>query len=397
VTRPPAGDEGLRRHFLLDPGTVFLNHGSFGACPAEVLQAQHVLQLEMERNPVEFLGRRSAARLGAARDRLAAFLAARPEDLVFVTNSTTAVNVVARSLDLGPGDEIVTTDHEYGACDATWEWVAGRAGARLVRAEIPLPFDRGSFADRLFAAVTRRTRLISLSHITSGTALVFPVAEVCRRARAAGIPTLVDGAHAPGQVELDLAALGADFYAGNCHKWLCAPKGAAFLWARPEHHARLDPPVVSWGLAGDFAAHPAIAAVTGTTELERRLLWQGTRDITPFLAVPAALAFLERIAWPALRTERHGLVVETRDRVDAVTGLEPIAPPDDLALMAAIALPECDGERLQLALRERHRIEVPVTGQGGRRFLRVACHAYTTRRDADALVAAASELLAPGR
>ncbi|MBE2244171.1 MAG: aminotransferase class V-fold PLP-dependent enzyme, partial [Burkholderiaceae bacterium] len=207
----------MRDLFLLDPGVVFLNHGSFGACPREVLAAQRRWQDEMERNPVEFLGRRSAALLRDAREALGGFVGADASDLVFVPNATTAVNIVARSLDLQPGDEVLATDHEYGACDATWQRVCAERGTTYRRATIALPFDRGRFVEHVLAHAGPRTRLVFASHIASTTALVFPVAELCAAARERGLLTLIDGAHAPGQIDVDLAALGADFYAANLH------------------------------------------------------------------------------------------------------------------------------------------------------------------------------------
>jgi isopenicillin-N epimerase len=380
----------MRELFLLDPGIVFLNHGSFGACPAEVLAAQQAWQREMERNPVEFLARRSAALLAESRARLAEYLGAHPENLVYLANATTAVNTVAHSLDLRPGDEVLTTDHEYGACEATWEHACRRADARLVRAVIPLPFRAGELVDRLLARTTERTRLVFLSHVTSTTALIFPVAEACRAARERGILTFVDGAHAPGQLSLSLETIGADFYAGNCHKWLCAPKGCGFLHVRPEHHDRLDGLVVSWGTCGDGEEH---ASYTGSTVLERRHQWQGTRDISAFLAVPAAIDFQRRHDWERVRLEGHALARETRERVVALTGLPAICGDDDFAQMAAIALPPCEPEELRRTLFELFRIEVPVTTHTGRPFLRPAFQAYNSRSDADALLAALEHVL----
>ncbi len=380
----------LRDHFLLGPGIVFLNHGSFGACPAEVLEAQHAVAREMEGNPVEFLARRSAALLADARARLAGYLGARPADLVFVTNATTGVNAVARSLALAAGDEVLATDHEYGACDAAWEWACARAGAHYIRAEIPLPFERGGFADRVLAAVTARTRLIFLSHVASGTALIFPLGEVCRRARERGVPTLIDGAHAPGHIRLALDELGADFYTGNCHKWLCAPKGTGFLHVRPERHALLDGVVIGWGYAPQRGDDGELASYAGSSLLERRHQWQGTRDISAFLAVPVAIDFLERHDWDRVRGACHALAVETRNRLDGLTGLAPICADDDFAQMVAVALPPCEAGALRARLYERHRIEVAVTSHGGRNYLRVSFQGYNTQLDAAAIVAALS-------
>ncbi|KPF42330.1 aminotransferase class V [beta proteobacterium AAP121] len=385
----------MRDHFLLDPDIHFLNHGSFGACPKPVFEALQHWQLAMERNPVEFLGRRSAALLRAARERLAAHLGANADDLVFVPNATTGVNTVAQSLALQPGDEILTTDHEYGACDATWRHVCQRTGAIYRRVEIPLPFEAGEFADRLLAAVTPRTRLIFVSHLTSTTALIFPLAALCAAARERGIATLVDGAHAPGQIDLDLDALGADFYTGNCHKWLCAPKGAAFLHVRPERQREVHAPVVSWGyVAGEDGAantsasaggHTGFDAYAGRTLLERRLQWQGTRDIAAWLSVPAALDFLATHGWPAHRATSHQRALALQARVLARNGLPPIARDADFGQMVPIPVRSTDPEGLRARLFEQHRIEVPVTQHTGRVFVRVSVQAYTLDRELQAL------------
>jgi len=378
----------MRELFLLNPDIVFLNHGSFGACPAEVFAAYQRWQLEIERNPVELLGRRSAALLEASRAALGAYLHASPEDLVYVSNATTGVNTVARSIPLGPGDEILTTDHEYGACDNAWEQVCGRTGARIVRRHIPLPFEPGIFADLLWEGVSPRTRLITLSAITSSTALIFPVAEVCRRARAAGIPTLIDGAHVPGHIPLDLEALGSDFYVGNCHKWLCAPKGAGFLHARPEHHEMLEGLVVSWGYSSEISGHTGFEGYTGSSLFIRRHQWQGTRDISAFLTVPDAIAFQERHGWGEVRRRCHALAAETLARVCAVTGLDPISTDASFGQMVAIPVPSCNPEALKDTLFDRYRIEVPVTSFEDRLFVRAAFQGYNTPGDADALVEA---------
>ncbi len=383
----------LRDQFLLDPGVVFLNHGSFGACPRQVLDALQGWQREMERNPVEFLARRSADLLAEARGSLGAFLGANPEHLSFVPNATHAVNTVARSLRFAEGEEVLTTDHEYGACDNTWDFVAARTGARVVRTEIPLPFRASEFTDRVWNGVTGRTRLIFLSHITSTTALLFPIAEVCARARKAGILTLIDGAHAPGQIDLDLDALGADFYTGNCHKWMCAPKGSAFLHARPEHHALLDAPAVSWGYSDGTGGHTGFEAFTGSTRLERRLQWQGTRDLSAFLSVPAALEFLSGVRWRERREGAHRLAVQAMEACTDRFGGEPLARPEDIAQMAPLQVPHGDPELLRRTLFERHRIEVPVTTHKGRVFVRVSAAIYTTAADVEALLRALQAII----
>lgn len=378
----------MREHFLLDPAVTFLNHGSFGACPRPVFDAWQRWQLELERNPVEFLGRRSAALLGTAREALAAYVGAAAEDLVFVPNATTGVNIVARSLDLQPGDEVLATDHEYGACETTFRRVCEARGATYRTVAIPLPFDRTTFAERLLAELRPNTKLVFASHITSTTALIFPLEELCRRARERGVLTLIDGAHAPGHVDLDLRAIGADFYTGNCHKWLCAPKGAGFLHVRPEHQDLIDAPVTSWGYTAEVSGHTGFDAYTGRTRLERRLLWQGTRDVTAWLTVPAAIEFQRVHAWPAVRTRCHAMARATLHRLCERFGLAPASTDDDYAQMVVMPVPHADAEALRRRLFDDSRIEIPVTQHGGQTFVRLSVQGYNTQDDLERLLAA---------
>ena len=332
--------------FLLDPEITFLNHGSYGACPAPVFERYQELQRELERNPVEFLGRRFYDLTEEARAALAAFVGARADDLVFVPNATAGLNAVIRSLRLEPGDEVLTTRHEYGAVTRTWQF----AGATLVHAE----------PDELAAAIGPRTKAVSVSHITSPTALVLPVEEICAAARAAGVLSIVDGAHAPGQLPLDLERLGADVYAGNCHKWLSAPKGAGFLWARPEHQDWIDPLVVSWGYDEGFA---------------KRHGWQGTRDPAAALAVPAAIE-----AHRNLDLERcRRLAASFHDR------LPPVGP-SPAPQMWASELATDDPDGLQRRLFDEHRIEVVVREWEGRSLLRVSVAPYNEAADVEKLL-----------
>ena len=386
----------MREHFLLDPDIVFLNHGSYGACPREVIAEQQRWQLEMERNPVAFLGRRSAGLLAEARAALAAYLGAQGEDLVFVPNATTGVNIVARSLQLEPGDEVLGTDHEYGACEAALRFVCDKAGAHYRRVEIPLPFEPTQFVSRMRAAITPRTKLVYASHLSSVTALIFPVAELCAMARELGLKTLIDGAHAPGHVALDLAAVGADFYTGNCHKWLCAPKGSAFLHARPERQAEIDATVISWGYLAEGAGagaggHTGFDAYTGRTTFERRLQWQGTRDLSAFLAVPSAIDFQQRHGWPAHQARCHALALASAERVRQRNGQPPVAGGESYGQMVTMPVRCDDAAALHHGLFERHRIEVPVTQHGGHTFVRLAVQAYNTEAEIAALEAALAE------
>jgi len=382
----------MRDLFLLDPDVVFLNHGSFGACPRPVFERYQAWQRELELRPVEFLGRRSDELLAWSRGCLADYLGAERDDLVYITNTTTGINAVARSLRLQPGDEVVTTDHEYGACDITWELVCRRAGARYVKQALPLPLPPDP-AEEIWRGVTPRTRVLYLSHITSATALILPVAELCRRARHAGILTVIDGAHAPGQLALELDALGADVYVGNCHKWLCAPKGAAVLHVHRERQLDFDAAVISWGYSGQVTGHTSFDGYLGSSPFVRRHQWQGTRDIAAFLSVPAAIELQRELRWDEVRRRCHDLALETRDRICELTGLEPIGPADSFAQMVAVPLPPCAPEALKAALYDRFRIEVPITTHGDLQLIRVSFQAYNATADADALLHALKTLL----
>jgi isopenicillin-N epimerase len=380
----------MRNQFLLDPAITFLNHGSFGACPREVLDAQRNWQMEMERNPVEFLGRRSADLLFQARMALGQALGGRADELVFVPNSTTGVNIVAQSFALQPGDEVLTTNLEYGACDAAWHRVCAQSGAQYRRVEVPLPFDREAVAKLLMSAVSSRTKLIYFSHITSTTALILPAAEICAAARERGIATFIDGAHAPGQIPLDLDAIGADFYVGNCHKWLCAPKGSAFLHARTQHHSMLDATVISWGYAQGTGGHSGFDAYLGTSLFERRMQWQGTRDISAWLTVPAALNFQAKHDWLQVQVRCHELAKLALDVLTKRFGTHPIARDDDWAQMVAIPVAPQDPDLLRKRLYEESHIEVPVTSHGNEVFVRVSVQGYNTLEDIERLLAAAA-------
>jgi isopenicillin-N epimerase len=349
----------VREHFLLDPDVVFLNHGSYGACPRPVFERYQAWQRELEREPVDFIGRRLPELLAAARAELAAFVGVRPDDLTFVQNATTGVNIAARALDLREGDEVLASDLEYGACDLTWERLCNEAGARYVRTPV----------DRLFESLTERTRAVFLSHITSETALLLPVEEIVARARAEGLTTIVDGAHAVAQLDLDLESLGADFYAGTCHKWLCAPKGAGFLHVRAEWQERVDGPIVSWGYD-----EPA----TFISRTER----QGTRDAAAYLAVPEAIAFQRE---HDVRERCVELAREARRELCALLGTEPLAPDEAIRQMASVRLPQPDPE-LSRRLFHEHRIEIPTMGPRRDDLLRISVAAYTEREDVERLL-----------
>ncbi|MEJ7838989.1 MAG: aminotransferase class V-fold PLP-dependent enzyme [Thermomicrobiales bacterium] len=366
--------EQLRTQFLLDPDIAFLNHGSFGACPSTVFDIYQSWQRQLEWEPVRFVGNRQEGLLDAARHRLAGWLNADPACLTFITNATSGINVVARSLDIRPGDEILTTNLEYGACDNTWQHLCDRFGASYVHQMIPVPFTtKQAVIDALFGGVTPRTKAIYVSHLTSGTAVILPVREICAKARALGILSIVDGAHAPGQIPVDLAEIGADFYTGNLHKWTCAPKGSAFLFARPEHHSWTESLTISWGWS------------RGGDTFVSRNQQQGTQDVARYLAVPAAIDFLEEHHWDQVRLSTHGRLRTLRDRLHEYFGTERLYPEDGdwYAQLGLISLPIADVTNLNARMYSEFAVEVPFTSHDGRTFVRVSMQGYVTDSDLD--------------
>lgn len=418
--RRPA-PSNFRRHWLLAPGAIFLNHGSFGACPRAILKLQAALRRRMEAEPVQFLWRRYEERLEPARKALARFAGARPQDIVFVTNATTGVNAVAGSIKLRRGDELLTTNQDYNACRNVLAETARRAGARLVVARLPFPaHSSDELVEAVLRAVTKRTRLALIDHVTSCTALVLPVARLVRELEARGVDTVVDGAHAPGMVPLDLAALRPAAYTGNLHKWVCAPKGAAFLWVREDLQRDAQPAVISHG---NNTPRP------GYTAFQDRFDWAGTFDPTAWFCAGEAIHWMGRLlpgGWNELRRRNHDLAVKARRLLCDRLGLEAPCPEHLLGAMAALPLPERfqsapgsgkskvalrppaypvhphswgEEKRDKIAIEQRRLydefgIEVPLfrIGWPERRYLRISAQIYNTLEEYEYLAGALEAL-----
>lgn len=374
----------------LDPAVTYLNHGTVGVAPLRVLAAQQAIRDEIERQPSRallrevsnFVGTADAppSRLRSAAAQVAAFVGADADDLVFVDNATTGVNAVLRSLPLAAGDEILITDHNYGAIARAATFVARERQARLVTVRVPYPaFDRPAFVAAVAAAITPRTRIAVLDHITSESALIFPVAELAAACRAGDVRVLVDGAHAPGVLPLDIPSLGVDWYTANLHKWACAPRSCGFLWAHRERQAGIHPPVISWNLDLGF-----------TAEFD----WVGTRDPSPWLAAPAGLAFLDDLGWSEMRSYNHDLAWRAAqaltDRWDTPLQIDEAA----VGFMATIPLPLALGHtpeaavRLRSALLFEDRIEVQLHAGHGRLWTRISAQVYNDWPDIERLAAA---------
>ena len=382
--------EPLKEQWALDPSIVFLNHGSFGATPRVVLELQSALRARMEKNPMQFFVRDLEGLLDEARAALGAFVRAAPEDLAFVPNATTGVNAVVRSLRLEAGDELLTTDHEYNACKNVLEFAAERAGARVVVAKVPFPLAReDEVVDAIAAAVTPRTRLLLVDHVTSPTGLVFPIERVAAAVGARGVEVLVDGAHAPGMVDLSLERLAPHvaYYTANCHKWLCTPKGAAFLWVRKDKQPGVRPHVVS---------HGQNVPRTDRSRFNLEFDWPGTFDPTPVLCIAASIDFLSKLA-PDWRARNRALALEARALLCEALGVPAAAPESMIGSLASVPLPDGEvrpfdprwGDELQRLLFEEHAIEVPIFAwpAPGKRVLRVSAQLYNTRKDYEHLAA----------
>ena len=379
----------LKDFFLLDPDIVFLNHGSFGAAPRPVFEAHQNWQRRLERQPVLFLGRELDGLLRESRVVLGEYLNADAEDLIYIPNATHGVNIIARSLQLKPGDEILTTDQEYGACDYTWDFLCEKHDAKYIHQSLHLPVcSEEEIVEQFWRGITPRTKAIYLSHITSPTALRLPVEKISERARQSGILTIIDAAHSPGQIPVDLQALGADFIFGNCHKWMLGIKGAGFLYVRRELQPLIEPLIVSWGY------RPTPETTTGSPYVDL-LQWTGTKDPTAALTVPTAIQFMQQHDWDAVRFQCHQLLRQAIGRICELTGLTPIYALDSdfYSQMGVAPLPASNLALLKRLLYDEFRIEIPLVPWQDRQFIRISIQGYNSQEDVDALIKALQALL----
>lgn len=387
----------LREHWTLDPGVVFLNHGSFGACPRPVLDAAERVRAELERDPVRFFERTLEPALARAREEVAAFVGAEPGDVAFVNNATSGVNAVLRSLDFAAGDAILVTDHGYAACRNAVDYIARRAGVEIVVVKIPLPIrDPSEVTERILLGATSRVKLALVDHVTSPTGLVLPIADIVGALRARGIETLVDGAHAPGMVPLELERLGAGYYVGNFHKWVCSPKGAALLWVRRDLQAAIHPLVISHGHA----------SLRPRARFLEEFDWTGSDDPSAWLAVPDAIRFVGGLlpgGWAEVRSRNRALALGARSHLVSVLGVELPAPESMIGSLASLRLPDgaadapasASDESLHRALLDEHRIQVPVFSWPAppARMVRISAHLYNTLAEYEHLATALVSLL----
>lgn len=384
---PPFDWRQYHSLWSLRPGAVYLNHGSFGPPPQPVRAARSRWQAALDEQPMDFFTRLYEPAWFDARNRLARFVGASPANLIFVDNATVGMNLVADSFPLSAGDEVLLTDHEYGAVRRTWSRACERSGATMREIELPLRFvEEAAVVQSIVEALTLRTRLLVASHITSPTAVTLPVAAICQALRDRGVAVCIDGPHAVAQLPLDLERLGCDFYAASCHKWLSAPFGSGFLWVSPRQQASIQPGVMSWGRL--LPRRPE----TWSDEF----IWSGTHDPSPWLATPAAIDMLETIGLERFRAQTHALARLARQTLTELFDTEPIVADDPrwYTSMAHVPLPRGTHDDLQQALWREHGIEAPVVHWKDRWFIRVSCHLYNEPEHIDRLAAALKTCLA---
>ncbi len=374
----------LKSQFLLDPAITYLNFGSFGACPKPVFDEYQRLQLELEREPVQFITVNGISYIKKSREALADYCNCEADEIVYVPNPTFAINIVAKNLQLNEGDEILSTNLEYGAMDRTWNYYCGLSKAHFIRQAIPLPLTSvDEFLENFWKGYSPRTKAVFISQITSATGLILPVKEICERAKELNLVTIVDGAHVPGHVNLDLSQLKADYYTGACHKWMMTPKGSSFLYVKKEFQNLLDPLVVSWGYE---SANP-----TSSQFLDYHQ-FNGTRDFSAYLVIPKAIEFMREQNWTQVAADCRTIVKNNALKFADLLETSPLAPVTDQFLGQMLSLPvkTQTPELLQKALYSDFKIEIPVMRQQNNIYIRFSLNAFNTQEDLDKLFEALS-------
>jgi isopenicillin-N epimerase len=367
--------ENLSAYFLLRKDITYLNFGSFGACVKPVFEKYQQFQLELEQEPVQFITVTGPRYIEQSTQALAGYIGCEAKDLVFVTNPSYAVNIIAKSFPLQKDDEILTTDLEYGACDRTWNYYCSKAGAVYKRQPIRLPLEnKEDFIEQFFSGLSKKTKLVFISHVTSSTGLRLPVEEICAEAKKRGLMTFVDGAHAPGQVPLSLSLLQADFYTGTCHKWMMTPKGSSFLYVKKELQNLFDPLVISWGYNALF---PSDSIFQDYHQM------QGTRDFSAFLTIPSALQFMHEHHWESVGRSCRKLTQDYATSFCELFGEQPLAPVNDYFVLQLCSSPvkTKEPEKLQRLLYEAYKIEIPVMRHENKCYIRYSIQAFNSEKD----------------
>ena len=369
----------MKNLFLLDPNITYLNHGSYGSCPSSVFNDYQKLQKRLEQQPVQFMTKYLWKYLKESRDTLGTFLNCDGDDLLLFANPTTAINNVIENLNLNKGDEVLMTQHEYGALVRAWSRSSKRNNFSIVQQPVKVPVSsKKNFIKQFLAGITMNTKVVFISQITSQTGLIFPIKEICEYATKKGIVTIVDGAHVPGHIDLNISNLECDFYTGTCHKWLCAPKGSSFLYVRKSFQANIKPQVVSWGEEGDDP---------GPSQFQMDFQWQGTKDMSSFLSIPSAIHFIESNNWKENHKISKELILEVSEDLKSLFGTDPLFKSEDwVGQMVSHPLPSNTPENLKEMLWEKFLIEVPVFEWKKQKYIRVSAHFYNDRNDMNTLI-----------
>ena len=375
----------MKGWFLLDPDITFLNHGSYGACSKPVFKEYQDWQQKLENQPVQFMTNQVYSAMEKSRESMSQFVECDEEELVFFQNPTTAVTNVIYNLDLKPGDEVLMSNHEYGALVRAWKMWGKKTGVKIIQQDISMPVTtEENFIEDFWTGVTDQTKVIFLSHITSSTALIFPIEKIIKLAKEQNILTIIDGAHVPAHIPLNIHELGCDFYTGACHKWLCAPKGSSFLFVKKEHQDWVKPVVVSWGKDGDDPS---------PSEFIQNFQWQGTRDMSAFLTIPTAINFYIKEIRPYQESCKK-IIQDTYSEFPSVLNTEPISAGREwLAQLVAHPLPKNIPSNLKKRLWKEYQIEIPVFEWSGQEFVRVSIQVYNTQKDVDLLMSALRSLI----
>jgi isopenicillin-N epimerase len=376
---------GMKDWFLLDPDITFLNHGSYGACSKPVFKEYQDWQKKLEDQPVQFMTNQVYSAMEKSRESMSQFVGCDEEELVFFQNPTTAVTNVIYNLDLKSGDEVLMSNHEYGALVRAWKMWGKKTGVNIIQQDISVPVTtEENFIEDFWKGVTPQTKVIFLSHITSSTALIFPIEKIIKLAKEQNILTIIDGAHVPAHIPLNIHELGCDFYTGACHKWLCAPKGSSFLFVKKDHQDWVKPVVVSWGKDGDDPT---------PSEFIQNFQWQGTRDMSAFLTIPTAINFYNKEIRPYQESCKK-IIQDTYSEFQSVLNTEPISAGKEwLAQLVAHPLPKNIPSNLKKGLWEEYQIEIPVFEWNGQEFVRVSIQVYNTQKDVDLLMSALRSLI----
>ena len=386
--------DALKSKFLLDPEITFLNHGSYGSCPKPVFEVYQKYQTDLESHPIKFMQEDVYKLLEISRESLSHYVNCDKDDLIFVTNPTQAVGTVIHNILINSNDEVLSTNLEYGSCDRMWTYDADQKGYKYIQAEINLPIeDKETFLNQFWSYASDQTKYVFISQITSTTGMILPIPEIVDEAKKRGIKTIIDGAHVPAHIPLDIKELDPDYYTGALHKWLCCPKGSSFLYVKKEKQDGIQPMLKSWGWGEEYEKFKSSVQLHSPSRFINVFQWQGTRDMSTFFTVPEAIQFQEEHDWDSVRSRSINMVIEARNRINEITKLPKICPDNWLGQMATILFPIDDTVAFKKTLYNDYQIEMPVMRHIEHTAFRISIQGYNTQADIDHLINALEELI----